>query len=207
MEISNNMNNKTKTSVVLTTTTIVLLTVMFVPNHAFADGTPWYGGIALTNGDAGFWFQCSSLNSMDVDGDTTNNCNKVKSAVQDSMSTYNGLGNDIDLTTTSSFTDYLVYATNLGLFGPSAEATFPSSTGDYLRFNDHRALGTSGGCQNFLGFNYAYNIEWLTNHEFGHTTGLAHHTTGHNSVMVEHCANSWSNVQSDDEFVLDNKYQ
>ena len=129
------MNNKTKTSMILSTTAITMLAVIFTPGAAFADHTPWYGGPILPNGDAQFWFHCTSLDTMSVDGDRTNNCNKVKTEVQQSMSTYNNLGNSIDLTTSSSFVDYIVYATDLGAFGDSAQATFPNETGDYVRYN------------------------------------------------------------------------
>ena len=198
------MKNEIKTSMILSTTIIALLAVMLVPNDAFAS-TPWYGGSGLTNGDAEFYFHYTSLNVMSVDGDSSSNYSKVKTEVQSAMTTYNNLGNDIDLTTTGSYGsgDYIVYSTDLGIFGPSAEATYPGGS-DYVRFNDWRDFGTSGSCSLW----YAYNIEYLTNHEFGHTTGLLHATSSSDtSTMVSSCdATKWSDVQSQDETVLDDKY-
>jgi len=197
------MNNKIKTSMILSTTVIALLAVMLAPSDAFANHTPWYGGSILPNGDAGMYFHCSTLNSLKVDGDTSNNCWKVTNEVEDSMSTYSNLGNDIDLTTTSTFTDHIVYAANLGSYTVLAEATYPSSTGDYVRYNTLMSFKTSGSCSWWSG----YNLEWVANHELGHTVGLAHqNTSGENSVVVPNCASSWSTVQSHDDAVLDYKY-
>jgi hypothetical protein len=197
------MYNKKITSMILSTTAFALLAITLTPNDAFANHTPWQGS-TLPNGDADLYFHFTSLNTLSVDGDTTSNYSKVKTEVQQSMTRYNNLGNDIDLSTTSSFSsgDYTVYATNLGIFGDSAQATYPNQSGDYIRFNTSRDFGTSGSCTLW----YAYNLEWLTNHEIGHTVGLAHASSSDNSVMVDSCSSKWSNVQSHDDAVLDALY-
>ena len=138
-----------------------------------------------------------------MDHDWWGNCNTVKSEVQDAMSTYNNLGNNIDLTTTSSHTEKIVYAQNMGIHGLLAEATFPYTSDGYIRFNNIFHWSTSNGCDDINGF----NLEWIANHELGHTVGLYHpKTPGENSVMVPNCATSWSDVQSHDKAVLDDKY-
>lgn len=200
------MNKNIKTSMILTTSTIALLAIMFAPNQVFAHDTPWYGGAILPSGYAGYWFHCTSLNPLSVDGDTTNNCSEVQGSVEDAMENYNDLsGNDLDLETTGSFTDKWVYATNLAPWGPSAEATYPNVDDGYVRFNNLRSFGTDGGCQTTLGIVHAYNLEWLSNHELGHSVGLDHHN-GHTSVMVDSCDSLWSAIQTDDEDTLDTKY-
>ncbi|PIY90180.1 MAG: hypothetical protein COY74_02900 [Nitrosopumilales archaeon CG_4_10_14_0_8_um_filter_34_8] len=199
------MKNNTKTSMILSTTTIALLVVMLTPNAAFAS-TPWYGGSALPNGDAGFWFHCTSLNVLNVDGDTTDNCTKVQSKVGAAMVTYNNLGNSIDYYNTPTFTDHWVYATNLGLFGNSAEATYPNIDDGYVRFNNLRSFGTTGGCQTTLGITYAYNLQWLSHHELGHSAGLLHAPQTDTSTMVPTCKSTWSTVQTQDDSVLDSHY-
>ena len=202
------MYNKTKTSMILSTTIITLLAVMLAPTQAFASDTPWYwpGHDGLDNGEAGYWFHCTSLNPLSVDGDTTNNCNKVQGAVEDAMDNYNDLpNNDLDLTTTNSFTDKWVYATDLTFWGPSAQASYPHIDDGYVRFNDWRDFGTSGGCQKELWVTFAYNLEWLSTHELGHSVGLLHHN-GHTSTMVDSCDTLWAAIQADDEGTLDDKY-
>lgn len=197
------MNNKTKTSMILSTTTIAILAIMLIPSDAFADHFPEPQGSTLPSGDAEFWFHCTSLDPLSVDGDTTSNCSKVKSEAEASMDTYNDLGNDIDLTTSATFVDYIIYATDLGLFGDSAQATYPSSTGDYVRYNTWRDWGTTGDCTLW----YAYNLEMVTNHEFGHTVGLLHADSSDNSVMVDSChATKWQTVQTHDDQTLDDLY-
>ena len=82
------MNNKTDTSTIFSSTIAAVLAVMLSPSDAFAS-TPLYS--RLPNGDAEFWFHCTSLNGLWVDYDWWSNCNTVKGEVQDAMSTYNGL--------------------------------------------------------------------------------------------------------------------
>ena len=120
------------------------------------------------------------------------------------MQTYNGLGNTIDLNTTFTFGsgDYVVYALDLGPFGKTAQASFPNYSSNYVRFNDWRDFKTTGGCVLW----WSEHIEWITNHEFGHTTGLTHVADGSPSTLVDNCASTWSDVQPFDESVLDHHY-
>jgi len=119
------------------------------------------------------------------------------------MSTYNNLGNDIDLTTTSTHTDKIVYAQNMGSYSVLAAASYPHTSNGYVKFNNMQHWSTSNSCD----FANGYNLEWVANHELGHTVGLGHqNNSGENSVMVPNCATSWSDVQSHDEAVLDSLY-
>ncbi len=197
-----NMKNKTKTSMILSTTIIGLLVVMLAPTDVFANHTPWIGS-TLPNGDAELYFSCTSLNGMWVDYDWWSNCNTVKGEVQDAMSTFNGLGNGIDLTTSATHTDKIVYAMNLGSYSVLAEASYPHSPADFVRFNNMQHWSTSNGCD----FANGYNLEYVANHELGHTVGLAHAAQSDNSMMVPNCdATKMSTVQSHDEAVLDALY-
>ena len=146
------------------------------------------------------YYHCYSLDSLWVDYDWWDNCSTVKSEALASASTYNNGGNDIDIYTTSTWTDHGFYATNLGSYSVLVQATYPTIQQAYVRMNNLIHWSTSNACD----FANGYNIEWLVNHEFGHTVGLKH-TTG-TSVMVENCASTWSTVQTHDDAVLDSKY-
>ena len=53
-----------------------------------------------------------------------------------------------------------------------------------------------------------YDVEWVANHELGHSVGLAH-TTHHSppsSVMTPNCDGVWSTIQSSDATALDTHY-
>lgn len=161
------------------------------------------------------YFHRASLNRPHVDGDTSNNYRKVKSSAEDAMENYNAVPNaDIDLSTTSRFQggDHIVYARSLGLFGHSAEATYPrapdsrSTNPEYVRFNTARHWGTDGGRRSAFHISYAYNLEWVSNHELGHVAGLKHRDPGTNSAMVSTRAASWNNVQETDKVMLVHLY-
>lgn len=198
------MTSKTKTtSMILTTTTIALLAVVLTPIDVYANHTPWYGGPALTNSRADMYFH-SSLNNLSIDG-STNQFAKAKSSTEAAMTTYTNIPNsDLILATTSTYGTgkYVVYAGDLGFFGPSGEATYPDNPERYVRYNTQRSFGTTGGCSSFFGYTYAYNLQWLANHELGHTAGLAHAQQSETSTMVPNCKSTWSTVQSHDAAVL-----
>lgn len=81
----------------------------------------------------------------------------------------------------------------------SAQDTYPHNTGGkFVRYNTWRAWITDGGCFNLFGHIFAYNIEWITNHELGHVVGLGHHPPGSDSTMVHKCSPTWATVQRTD---------
>lgn len=75
-----------------------------------------------------------------------------------------------------------------------------------VRFNTARHWGTDGGCRSVFHISYAYNLEWISNHELGHVAGLKHRDPGTNSAMVSTCAVSWNNVQETDKEMLVHLY-
>ncbi|MCE2507618.1 MAG: hypothetical protein J4F36_14355 [Nitrosopumilaceae archaeon] len=60
-----NMNNKTKTSMILTSTIVatIAMTMSLTPVYGIGH---YYGGPTLPNGDADFYFHCSTLATMSV---------------------------------------------------------------------------------------------------------------------------------------------
>ena len=197
------MNNKTKTTILLPTIA-TMLSMAMLPVDVFAD-TPAQGG-TLPN-DVAYMYFHSSLGNLNVDG-STGHFSDVRSDVQSAMRTYNNDPADVNLYTTNSFgsNDYVVYAGNLGLFGDSARATYPSSSEEYVVFNTARHFGTSGGCTSLPGFSYAYNLEWISNHELGHVVGLGHADDTDTSVMTRTCESSWSDIQNQDSTTLASLY-
>jgi len=195
------MINRLTTSVMLSIAVTITLAVTSVHVDVFAQ-TPAVGG-TLDNNRADLYFH-SSLNNLNIDG-STGQFTKAKRETQDAMSEWNSQTADVTLYTTNSYQggDHVVYAANLGLFGYSGQATYPNSDENYVRYNTWRHFGTSGGCNSLFGFSYAYNLEWLANHELGHTVGLGHAPIGDDSVMVPYCASSMSEVQEQDAYTLD----
>ena len=211
------MNMKQRKEVALLALTIGMLAVLsFGPSKSDAtEHARWTIDWEVDELEVDLYFHWASLNRLHVDGDANNNYRKVKSSVEDSMENYNAVPNaDIDLSTTARFQsgDYVVYARNLGIFGNSAEATPPrdpdrrNTNPEYVRFNTARQWGTDGGCRSIFHISYAYNLEWISNHELGHVTGLKHRDPGTNSAMVKSCATSWNNVQETDKTMLQHLY-
>ena len=197
------MTNKTKTTILLSIV-VAMFSVALLPANVFAH-TPTYGG-TLPN-DVAYMYFHSSLNDLNVDG-STGHFADVRNEVQSAMATYNSDPADVWLYTTNSYynNNYAVYAINLGLFGPSAQATFPNNSEEYVRFNTARHFGTNGGCSSFIGYTYAYNLEWLSNHELGHVVGLGHAHDGDVSVMQPQCTLYWSDIQNQDSVAMGTLY-
>lgn len=175
-----------------------------------AEARIWHSEDRLPNGEADFCFDYATLNRLFVDGDASNNYRKVKTSVEKSMARYNNLlASELDLSTVASCQrgDYSVYGKDMAPWGFSAQATYPDNTGDkFVRYNTWRAWGTDGGCFNLLGHVFAYNIEWITNHELGHVVGLAHYPPGSASTMVHQCSTTWADIQGTDATNIAGEY-
>lgn len=204
-------NEKIARAALLATAAAVLVAAASMQNSQ-AEAT-WMSRESLVDGEAEFYFDHRTLNRLNVDGDTTNNYQKVKASFEGAMYRYNNVeGVDLDMSTSARYRsgDYTVYGKDMGPLGFSAQATSPERAlagGDkFVRFNTWRAWGTDGGCRGAWFLVHAYNIEWITNHELGHVVGLAHQPAGSASVMVHKCSSTWAHIQYMDGRNLRERY-
>lgn len=197
-------NEKIARAALLATVVAVLAATAAMQNHP-AEAA-FRSEHRLPDGEADFYFDRSTLNRLNVDGDTTNNYQKVKASFERAMDRYNRIDRaDLDMSTSARYqsSDYTVYGKDMGPLGFSAQAVYPEQAlagGDkFVRFNTWRAWGTDGGCRGAWFFIHAYNIEWITNHELGHVVGLEHQPAGSPSTMVHKCSSTWSKIQDTDK--------
>ena len=120
---------------------------------------------------------------------------------------------DIDIlphTGTCPLTQINVGTADLGWWGTLAVTTtyqnpfnYSETLNAYIRFNTEQGFDKdSNTCDN-----NETDIEWVMNHEIGHTVGLRHHFhIFPNSVMYDFCNNIYDTLQYVDHAALDINY-
>lgn len=194
-------------------TAFIIGTMSLIP--AYADNPPYRDAYWFNyNGDPEVCYLESELDDMDVDG-STGNGDDVETAVELTRAEYNSEVNGLTIAADDSSCSYNrieVGAKDLswnvlgqtaltaywccGNFGQYAEMEFDFNDTDYDWAINNNACGWFDD----------KDVEWIANHEFGHTLSLAEHTGTDHSVMKGTCTSQWSGVQSVDESALEARY-
>ncbi len=155
----------------------------------------------------------TELDTLDFEGDTSNNSAAIEGELDQSVSIYNTHMDDADLLADSGTCPQQsinVGKADLGWWGTIAATTLYAYSNDDTRalyadidFSSQQGFGDDSNTCN----SGDIDIEWIMNHELGHAVGLNHHWHfTPDSTMHNYCDGEYDTLQSVDQTALDIKY-
>lgn len=164
--------------------------------------------------DTRMCYDSSSLDNMTVDG-STNNSSDVETEVDKSKDTFNNemnqvtllddawgcwLGDHVDVASANHANSNVLgwEVTHLDWFDNT------EIDQSEVRFNTDQDWGTNSNSCSVSDL----DIEWIMNHELGHSIGLKHHNhpSSPNSMMYEYCDSKYAALQTVDDTAIDINY-
>lgn len=161
-------------------------------------------------------YDTDELNDIEIANQGTGQADDIIDEIEDTRSHYNSKleGLNIDPEDTCSLNDYksiLHGSDDLGSWGYAAVTYTWTVSGQpteiHSQLIDYTTVKDFGIESNTCANNNK-DIEWTSNHEYGHVVGLEHHNHlfYDHSVMEPACVSTWSAIQSVDDTAFDINY-
>lgn len=207
---NNNVNPKVLMTIIIGILVISIgITPVFAHNPPYKDDY-WFNN----NGDPEICYLEYQLARLTVDNGS-GNYQDVEDEVDDARQAYNSKVSGLTIAAEDDSCDYNrieVGAKDLG-WGVMAQAVLTAyyccSWSVYGQYAEQEFdLGTnyeweveSDGCD----WQVDKDIEWIANHELGHTLSLDHHSNGETTMSIG-CDSDWGSIDSETDSALEARY-
>ena len=162
-------------------------------------------------------YNTTELNDIEIANIGTGQSADIKDEIEDTRAHYNskleGLNIDGEDTSCSLWDQNSIMhgSDNLGTWGYTAVTYTSTVSGQPTKIHSQLIDYTTArdfGIESNSCANNNKDIEWVSNHEYGHVVGLNHHNHFFydHSVMESSCVSTWSAIQSVDDTAFDINY-